>query len=335
MLDETSETSAIRSYLLGDLSKAEEIESWYFAAPQRVNEVWAVFSLMAEEYLSGDLSEGESRRFEQRLRSAPALREMFWYEKALYDYAARTATGTSLRAEPSDQVAGTGRKRQWPRAALFKPTRFVTAGVFALIALGAFVTWFGLNTHEGANPTLPKGLHHPKSKDQKSPDATAQAPVDPQPSPQSGRAASDKMAKEDAPSNAVPDQGAPAFKIRSGVTATFLLSAARSREEQRDPTLEISAQTGAIHLELELPSDDCAMFSAVLHTESNEELQRWDRLRALRDHSTPRVALRAQTNLLKNASYVIRLNCVSHSLPAEQYRFKLDKKAPTPSKSLR
>jgi hypothetical protein len=330
MLDETSGTSAIRGYLLGDQSRAEEIESWYFAAPQRVDEVWAVFSLMAEEYLSGDLSQSESRRFEQRLRSAPALREMFRDEKALYDYAARTATGTSLPAEPADQVAGTGRKRQWPRAALFKPTRFVTAGVVALIALGAFVTWFGLNTREGANPTAPA-----KSKDQKSPGAIAQASVDPQRSPQSGRAASDKMAKEDAPSKAAPDQSNPAFKTRSGITATFLLSAARSREEQGDPTLEISAQTDTVHLELELPSDDCAMFSAVLHTESNEELQRWDRLRARRDHSTPRVALRVQTNLLKNASYVIRLNCVSHSLPAEQYRFKLDKKAPTPSKSLR
>jgi hypothetical protein len=335
MLDETRGTSAIRSYLLGDQSRAEEIESWYFAAPQRVNEVWAVFSLMAEEYLSGDLSESESRRFEQRLRSAPALREMFRDERALYDYAARTATGTSLRAEAVGQVADTGRKRQWLRAALFKPTRFVTAGVFALIALCAFVTWFGLNTREGANSTFPNGPHHPKSKDQKSPDTIAQASVDPQRSPQSGRAASDKTVKEDAPSKAPPDQSNPASKIRSGITATFLLSAARSRDKQRDPTLEISAQTDTVHLELELPSDDCAMFSAVLHTESNEELQRWDRLRARRDHSTPRVALRAQTNLLKNASYVIRLNCVSHSLPSEQYRFKLDKKAPTPSKSLR
>src|SRR5690242_16179970 len=164
MLDEISGTSAIRGYLLGDQSRAEEIERWYFAAPQRVNEVWAVFSLIAEEYLSGDLSESESRRFEQRLRSAPALHEIFRDEKALYDYAARTATGTSLRAEPDDQVAGTERKRR-PRAALFKPTRFVTAGVFAVIALAAFVTWFGLNTREGANPTFPKDPHHPESKD--------------------------------------------------------------------------------------------------------------------------------------------------------------------------
>src|SRR4029079_7328657 len=133
--DETSRTSAIRSYLLGDQLGAEKIESWYFADPQRTYEVWAIFSLMAEEYLSGDLSESESRRFEQRLSSAPALRDMFENEKALYDYAAGTAEGTSRRAETDDQIAGAGRKRQWIRAALFTPTRFAAAGVIALIVL--------------------------------------------------------------------------------------------------------------------------------------------------------------------------------------------------------
>jgi hypothetical protein len=191
----------------------------------------------------------------------------------------------------------------------------------------AFITWFGLYRREGSD--------HPNSKDQKAPAAIAQASVDPQLSPQPGRAASDEVAKGDIPTKAAPDQGAPGSRIRSGITATFLLSAARSREAQGGPTLEIPAQTDTIHLELELAGDDCAVFSAVLHTESNEELQRWERLQPRRDHSTPRVALRAQTNSLKNAGYVIRLNCVSHSVPAEQYPFKLEKKAPAPSKSPR
>src|SRR5262249_11983192 len=240
MSDETSRTSAIRSYLLGDQSGAEEIESWYFAVPQRVDEVWAVFSLIAEEYLSGDLSEGESQRFEQMLSSAPALREMFENEKALYEYAARAAAGAARRAETAHQIAGDGRKRPWPRAALFKPTRLVAAGVIALIALGAFIMWFGLKTRERANPTFTKAPHQPESKDQKSPDTVAQPSVDPQRSPHSGPAASDNMAEGNDPSKAAPDQGKPAFKIRPGITATFLLSAARSREEQRDPILGIT-----------------------------------------------------------------------------------------------
>src|SRR5262249_270740 len=118
MSDETGRTSAIRSYLLGDQSGAEEIESWYFAVPQRVDEVWGVLSLIAEGYRRGACAEGESGRFEQTLRSAPALREMFENEKALYEYAARAAAGASRRAETAHQIAGDGRKRPWPRAAL-------------------------------------------------------------------------------------------------------------------------------------------------------------------------------------------------------------------------
>src|SRR5688572_21625655 len=97
---ERDKISAIRNYLLGEPSEsgAEEIEKWYFADGRRVDEVWAVFGEIVEEYLSGQLSKSESRRFEQRLRSAPALRVMFNTEKALYNHAARMASRTSRGA---------------------------------------------------------------------------------------------------------------------------------------------------------------------------------------------------------------------------------------------
>lgn len=99
MSNEPVEISTIRNYLLGDLPEAEKekVEKSYFASPQEVDEVWAVFGEITEEYLSGALSEDESRRFERRLQAAPALREMFENEKALFDYAARIAAGPPVR----------------------------------------------------------------------------------------------------------------------------------------------------------------------------------------------------------------------------------------------
>lgn len=325
MSDETSGTSTIRNYLLGDLpeSEAEKIERWYFADGQGADEVWAVFGAIAEEYLSGDLSESESRRFEQRLRSSPGLRGMFENEKALFDYAARIHAASSRQAETDDSIADAGWKGRMP-AVFFKPTQLMAAGVITLIALGALITWFALRTREGANTVSREGPQQTTLKDQKSPESIAQPSVDPQRLPQSGRDANDKTAK------APPDQRKSAFGINPGITATFLLLAAGVREGQSDPILEIPAQAETVQLELELPNDDCDAFSAVLHAESNETLQRWDKLRARRDHSILRVApLRARADSLKNASYVIRLDCVSrhkNPVPAKEYRFKVEKK---------
>src|SRR4030095_1708129 len=112
MSGEMSGTSAIRGYLLGDLpeSRAEEIERWYFGNSQGVDEVWAVFAEIAEEYLSGDLSASEARRVEQKLRSSPALREMFENEKALHNYAARNTSGASREVKTDNSTAGGWRK---------------------------------------------------------------------------------------------------------------------------------------------------------------------------------------------------------------------------------
>jgi len=311
MSDETSRTSAIRNYLLGDLpeSESEEIERWYFGAGRGVDEVWAVFGEIAEEYLSGDLSESESRRFEQKLRSSPALREMFENEKALHDYAARNTSGAPREVKTDNSTAG-GRWKWPPPAAFFKPTRLMAAVIIAMISLGALVTWFGLRTREGVNPAtlaqLPNVPPQNTAKDQKSPESATQPSVDPQRPHQSRRNANDKL-------------------------ATFLLLAAGTRGGQSDPpTLEIPARTDIVQLELELPNDNCAEFSAVLRTESNEELQRWGNLRARRDPSTLSLAsLRVRADSLKNTGYVIRLDCVSphKNLGASgEYRFKTEKK---------
>jgi hypothetical protein len=93
--------------------------------------------------------------------------------------------------------------------------------------------------------------------------------------------------------------------------------------------LEIPARAENVQLEIEPPTDDCDVFSAVLQTESGEELQRWKKLRARRAYSALRVAsLRVSAGFLKNAGYVIRLECASglkNPASAARYHFKVKK----------
>ncbi len=311
MSNEPVEISTIRNYLLGDLPEAEKekVEKSYFASPQEVDEVWAVFGEITEEYLSGALSEDESRRFERRLQAAPALREMFENEKALFDYAARIAAGPPRQTEIGALIGGAGWRGR-PPSAFFKPTRLMAAGAVALIALAALITWFALRTREGPRPVTPTQLQkdpqQTAAKDQKPPDNIVQPSAGPQRLRQHERDANEK-------------------------TVTFLLLAAGVRGEQSDPILKIPAQKDTVQLELELSDDDCAAFSATLRAESDVELRRWNNQRARRGHSILRtVVLRARVDSLNNGGYVIRLDCVSghkNPVPAREYRFKIEKNA--------
>ena len=327
MSNEISEIATIRKYLLGDLpeSEVERIEKCYFADAQAVDEVWAAFGEMAEERLSGVLPESEARRFEQRLRSSPALREMFENEKALRDYATRITGGISGQVKGDDPVAGGW--RLWRLSAMFfKAPRLMLVSVAALIALGVLGAWFGLVGPESRNPA---GSQQAKTQEPKEPGGVAQPTVDSQRSPGSERYANGGPAEGKKGSTSQPDQNKSAPGTGVKTTATFLLLAAGTRGEENYPTLEISTSTETVQLELEPPTDDCAFYSAVLQTESGEKLQRWEKLRARRDHSMLKVTrIRIPVRPLKNAGYVMRLECASsfnNPASATEYRFKLKK----------
>lgn len=328
MLDKTCGNSTIRNYLLGDLpeSEAERIEKWYFSDAQAVDELWAVFGEMAEERLSGALSESEARRFEQRLRSSPALRKMFENEEALHDHAARIAASASRRVNSEISVPRGWRQWRLP-AAFFKPPRLVVTGFIAMIALGALGAWLALREPENRNP---EGSQQAGALDQRAPDNVARPSVDPPLAPQPGRGANDSLVKGEKLPKSRPDRRKSAPGTGREIMATFLLLQAETRGEKSDPILEIPARTEIVQLEIEPPTDDCAVYSAVLQTESGEELQRWDSLRARGARYAMRVArLRVPAGSLKNAGYAIRLECVARlkdPVPAMQYRFKVERK---------
>ena len=326
MSNETGEIAAIRKYLLGDLPEldAERIEKLYFASGQAVDEVWAAFGEMAEGRLSGALPEGEARQFEQKLRSSPALREMFENEKALRDYAAGITTGDSRQIKYGDPLGGD--RRQWRVLAnFFKAPRLMVVSLVALIAVGALGAWFGFMAPQSTNPAGPQLAKTPEQKDP----GVAQPGVGSQQPPRSEHDANAGPTEGEKLAVARPDQSKSASRTARGTTATFLLLASGTRGGESYPILEIPARTETIQLEFEPPADDCAVFSAVLETESGEGLRRWERLRVKRTHYAMRVArLRVPAGSLKNAGYLVRLECASNiknPASAALYRFKLKK----------
>ena len=319
MSDETVEKSTIREYLLGDLpeSEVERIEKWYFAGGQAIDEIWAVFGELAEDRLSGALSEIEAEKFEQRLRFSPALREMFENEKAIRDYAARKAAASS-RSLISHDRAG---RREWRlSAAFFKSSWVVVAGAVAITSLGILGFLLASRTPESSNPESERQAQTP---DQPGSNGVPQPSID--------------LLRAPRPANAAPEEGKTAMSqpdasksapVEARRAATLLLLAGGTRGGEEYPTLEITGQTETVLLELEAPADDCALFSAVLQTESGEEIQRWERLRAQRAYSTLRLArMRVRAGSLKNAAYVARLECSpeSNSTSRGEYRFKVVK----------
>src|SRR5262249_34984650 len=155
--------------------------------------------------------------------------------------------------------------------------------VVALIALGVLGAWLGSGAWfermapENQNPS---SSQQAKNQEQKELGGIAQPSVDPQRPPGSGRPANDGPAEGKSDAKARPDQRISAMGTGAKTTSTFLLLAAGTRGEESYPTLEISTRTDIIQLDLEPPTDDCDIYSAVLQTESGEELQRWESLRA-------------------------------------------------------
>jgi hypothetical protein len=328
MSDETVENSTIRKYLLGDLPEleAERIERWYFAGGQAVDDVWATFGELAEERLSGALSEDEAQKFERRLRSSPALLEMFENEKAIHDYAARNATTTSRQVK-SDDSGAVGR-RPWKLPALFfRSPRLVAPGVVALIALGAFGLWLALRAPA---PPATDGAQQAKAQDQKDSNSVTQPKIDPRQQPRAVGEANERLTDGKKVAIAEPNKSKPALTADRGTMATLLLLAGGTRGGDSSPKLEIPSGAKTVQLEIEPPNDSCDVFSAVLQTESGEEIQRWGRLQARSAYSTLRLArMLVQAGPLKNAGYVVKVECGAsskNSASNAEYRFNVEKK---------
>ncbi|HEY6400947.1 MAG TPA: hypothetical protein VI479_06035 [Blastocatellia bacterium] len=338
MSDEIVEKATVRGYLLGDLpeSQAERIERWYFAGGQAIDEVWAAFCELAEERLSGELSENEAAKFDLRLQSSPALREMFEHEKTIHDYAARHAAADSRGVISNDQ-ASPGRQESRLSAVFFKSPRLIAASLGALAGLVLLWGFWGLRlalrTPESSNPE--RGPQEQNQRDSEGAARPSPPVIDPQRPPRAADTANGGAHNEEKIATAQPDAGksGPVGAGREAVVTLLLLAGGtRGGAPGRDeyPTLELPGRTETVLLELEPPADDCSVFSAILQTESGEELQRWERLQARRAYSTLRLArMRVRAGSLKNTGYVVRLECVpkvKNSTSQAEYRFKVERK---------
>lgn len=264
----------IKDYLLGRLPAEQEteLEEQYFADPECVAELWAVFGDLSEQYLRGELTPADRADFERRLRRSPAMREMFENEKALFDYA--PAKPDSGQAVPAVEAAPPWRRFEWLR---IRPLRLAMLSAVALLALGWWV-WQWKNAAPPAQPQV--------------------ALLSPTPTPTPSGTPSASPA---------PQTTATPSPVKQTALASFFLPVQSLRSGANAPTLSLPRQTQTVQLDLELMTGDFTAYSAVLLSETSEILREWNRLAPQRGRTGDRIVLRLPAALLTDANYTLKL----------------------------
>lgn len=305
-----TQTSApkIRDYLLGRLTAEEEasLEERYFADPDCVAEVWAVFAELSEQYLGGELAETERSQFENRLRRSPAMREMFENEKALFRYA-HVALPEAVRMETSLASESSPPRSRWFGPIVWRGNRAfkfaALAAASALFVAGSWIVWQAKKTP----PTNSDQLAALREDD------TANKPT-PQPSLHP-------------PPPTQPPATTP--NGNQATIATFFLPAQGFRSGAEVPALTIPNEARTVRLELELASSDAARYSAALQSESNETIRKWEALSPRRSQPFNRIVLQLPAALLTDASYVLKVSSVAmanREAFTQQYRFTVKRR---------
>ncbi len=294
----------IRGYLLGKLTAEEEagLEELYFADPELVAEVWAVFADLTEQYLGGEMSETERSQFESRLHRSPAMREMFENEKALFSFAP-AALAEADRTETSLAGASSPPRSRWFGWRRNRPFQFAAlAAASVLFAAGFWLVWQLRKT--------PPANSDQAAVDRKD-DAANQSTPQPSPLPS-------------------PPPRATTARNNQATNAAFFLSAQSFRSGRSGaaaPVLTIPKQAQTVRLELELMNSDAARYSATLQSESNETIRKWEKLSPQRSPTLDKIALRLPAALLAESSYVLKISSGAGSETfTQQYRFAVQRR---------
>ena len=284
----------IKDYLLGRFTAEEEtrLEELYFADPELVGELWAIFAELGEQYLQGELAEPERAQFERRLQQSPALREMFQNEQALHRYAAEE-TAAQAPSRPTAAIPPRSRWSEWLRV---RPFRLIALSAVVLLVAVAWLVWRAR--------TIPPS---PSEQIAAVPAASVTASPTLQPAP----VASPLPAATPAHDNPVN-------------VASFFLPPQSFRSAGDAPTLSIARQTQLVRLELQLMNSDAPSYSAVLLTDSFKPIREWKTALPQRSPSGDTVVLRVPVSLLTESNYIVKLRYAAGSEPfTQQFRFTI------------
>ncbi len=297
-------TPHIKDYLLGRLNVEDEarLEQRYFADAECVDEIWAVFAELSEQYLCGELTAAERAEFETRLRSSPALREMFENEKALFGYAPAVlpeAAQIPFASTPQSPKLHSGFFRRLTIKPL-NPLRLAVLGAGLLLLVGLWFVRQAWKTPANDSDTT----------------AIERNDATPAPTP--------LLLPSPTPSST--PRGSQA------VVATFFLPVQALRAGAEAVVLNLPAQTQTLRLELELMSGDFARYSATLQSGSAESagtLREWKSLSPQRRASFDKIVLRLPAALLTESSYLIKLKPMDGAGSdafEQQFRFTVAKR---------
>lgn len=284
----------IKDYLLGRFTAEEEtrLEELYFADPELVGELWAIFAELGEQYLQGELAESERAQFERRLQQSPVLREMFENEKALHRYAPE-AIAAQAPSRPAAAIPTRSRWSEWFRV---RPVRLIALSAAVLLVAGTWLVWRAR--------TIPPS---PSEQIAAVPTASVTASPTLQPAPV-----------------ASPPPAATPSRETVATVATFFLPPQSLRSAEEAPTLSMARQTQLVRLELQLMNSDAPSYSAVLLSDSSKPIREWKTVLPQRSPSGDTVVLRVPVSLLTESNYIVKLRYAAGSEPfTQQFRFTI------------
>lgn len=291
----------IKDYLLSRLSAQQEteLEELYFADPASVDEIWAVFAELSEQFLRGELPAIEQSQFELRLQRSPFLREMFENEKALFDYSlANSAKMVHTGKMPETNVALMKPQLYWRwfEWLRIKPLRFAMVSIGLLFATGIWFVWQRKTAPASDQIVVVQGRNSIKT-----PPLPAFSP---------------------SPS---PSAIYPTRQQQTSV-ATFFLPVQSFRSGAEATVLTIPRQTQFVRLEFQLLGNDSSSYSAMLMSESGKPIREWKPLSPQQSKAADKIVLRVPAALLPESNYVVKLRPIGADDEAftQQFRFTVN-----------
>lgn len=316
---ETAEEKRIVSYLLGDLAEDERdrLEVRYFAEPEYREAIKSVEDDLVDEYVRGELSAEEERRFADLFGASPERARQVAFARAL----GQATVGTT----PPDHSAWKESINVW-WTNLLKPFRspwpaFQVALVVGVVVLGAAFLWVLI---EASRLRSQVSELNAANQVQQEKERTAHEQLAQQ------RANSDQLASQldrekaerqveakrvqqlQAERDRLASEQGRSSTSRSSAIAAFVLSPGIRSTRNEPDRLRVPGNIGLINLRLDIESgDEYPRYRAELRTMGGNLVWSADQLRLQRARSGQSVVLNVPANLLTPGEYELTLRGVT------------------------
>ncbi len=290
------------AYLLGNLAENERgrVEEEYFADDDVFEQLSALENELIDDYVEGDLSDSDRRRFENYFLSSARRRAKLELAKSLIKYLSRRSDAT-LRTAPGSPLVS------WWQALLASLRADGLVARFALAA-GALVVLLAYLLITVRYHQLRSELMQTKAQQEQL--------------KQEAQELRDQMAKiSNRPGRGTPttEQEIAQLQPPGASVATLALSGGESRSAGEQYVLVMGSGTAWVCFQLDLERDEYPTYRATLQTAKGKEILRESGLKSQPSRAGYRVILLwLPSSLLENDDYLLKVSGVTSAGKPEE-----------------